>query len=1002
MEVLIAAFPEYELDDSIRARRPEFNWESKDITISNVRTRVCEKLGIAIEEFDKKNEKWDTNRKLLLWIEQEDMNLWKLRASYGDNKWFNSYIDVLIAAFPDYELESVLLERKNEHVYDWKSRAETVNNVRIAIIEFLWLSEDIPKDSSDQWTKNQGLLKNINSSTFKQLWINSSYQKNEWFNSYVDVLIAAFPEYKLQDVIQYDNTWWVFSWTTREETIANVRLAILQNLWIKKVSDEWDGEYQIRREQLLSIKFDDFVRLWIWNSVIKNNWFNSHLDLLIEAFPEHNIFEELSKKRVDRVFRWRNEVEITRNVRNTVIDKLKLPNESPKKWGGDWDNSRTRLSAISQKDFSEWWLRRSYDNDFFTSFLDIIIASFPEYELQEIIKKRKKEFQWGSKEITIVNAKNVISDRLNIPTIIPETNSTEWHVIRNSLLAIKASNLNDWWIWGACRQNNWFNSHLDVLMTVFPEYDLSDLEDRKSEKVFKWRSEKETIDNVRIVLSSKFWISDLAPKNSSVEWTNSKNKLISIKRVDFEDNWLAASYVWNKWFNSYLDILPFAFPAYDLDSDLDKRRSIFTWKTEREKIVNLCLNDIVLYWLRWAFQWNNWFSSYIQLLISTFPEYELKWDLREKWWNNRWTSKELTINNVRSNIIDTFQLLEDWAEKWSEWWLANREILLNISWNDFIRMWIQWSISWNRWYNSYIQILEDAFPEYDLKNDIEVKFVWNFRWRSKEETINNVRSVLLLHHPSLAEEPSKWTLEWYKMINLIIQITQSDINSMWIAKCYVQNKWYPSFKDVLFDIFEEKIWIEMWMLSELWRFAFLSAIENDWINQISEHEKGIIASYLLWNEKEMLELKTRLKSVSVTSIRSLSRDEQLTEAWAIFCDNLFVMKLSCPVSLETLWKSNNGLLLIRTKFNTPNKSANLQGIRDANQKKIDWVTHKKHGFASHLLLWVDALDDQIALQNTIEALPGHERKIMEEFLIGNRDITDNEVQSAIEMMKDNI
>ena len=161
-----------------------------EIDLNNIPKQYITENGQSIQN----NKRHDLRKKITKKINTKEIIKLGLKKYEIYNECFENYVDVLIAAFPEFKLN------KREFGYTRKTKEETIDNVRWWICKHFGISLD---DLSQLWEKDQKKeeikkkIININWDKMRKLWLVYSFIKNKFFKSYADVLIAAFPEFKL-------------------------------------------------------------------------------------------------------------------------------------------------------------------------------------------------------------------------------------------------------------------------------------------------------------------------------------------------------------------------------------------------------------------------------------------------------------------------------------------------------------------------------------------------------------------------------------------------------------------------------------------------------------------------------------------------------------------------------------------------------------------------------------------------------------------------------------
>lgn len=177
-------------------------------------------------------------------------------------------------------------ERGRWREESWQSPEMTISNVREIIRAYLGIPNIEPMHGGREWTMIRSSLIAIRRKDFSPWGLESAVSKNNWFSSYIDLLIEAFPEYDLIDLKKRKHK---FSYSSREQTLKNVREVILAKLKLPAFQDQSVTKRLISTNQLISIKGKEHFNAWGLRGAWNTQWFNSHIDAIIAAFPEYEL-----------------------------------------------------------------------------------------------------------------------------------------------------------------------------------------------------------------------------------------------------------------------------------------------------------------------------------------------------------------------------------------------------------------------------------------------------------------------------------------------------------------------------------------------------------------------------------------------------------------------------------------------------------------------------------------------------------------------------------------
>ena len=417
------------------------------------------------------------------------------------------------------------------------------------------------------------------------------------------------------------------SWQTQEETIANVRNIITARLGLDQLTLEE------ARQKTATFNSKDFKANGIRSAFYRNPFFKSHTEALIAAFPEYNLEELLA-------FDWKTASKnaIKAKVRQVILAKISSPEE---------------IAAITYVQFNQWGLRGAYRRSkHYSSFIDVITDSFPEYELHKLEKKRqpKNKLSWKTRRRTVRNVRDVVTKYLNLAITTPANKAES--LFQNK---INIETLTQLGLARAWTENKFFSSYVDLIIEAFPEYNLAPIfEPRRSEKTLSWGTKEETLENVQTKIWECLGIPTIPPAISLKEWEKHRIVLGTLTGKDMRAMKIQHSYAGNRFFNSMFDVLEAAFPEYNLEELFKGRHK------PKEK---------------------------------------------------SWATETKTIQNIRKAIIKELHIPEQTPQEKTEEWFRTRNKITTITQQKFINLGLSGALK-NR---SYKELIANSFPEYSLK-----------------------------------------------------------------------------------------------------------------------------------------------------------------------------------------------------------------------------------------------------------------------------------------------
>lgn len=458
---------------SIIARQTQrFEWESINRmetgkAVEVLKSVMCLRLGISETAPLKDSEEWETNRQKILKVKAEDMEDWGLREAFVDEgAKFDSHLDILAAVFGDeYELKEIFESRKKELIYSWKRKDESINNVKTVISKELSLPEKASPKNSKEWIEERGKILSINVEFIKKFGLNGiNIAIKKWFNSYADIVIAAFDEdYEIKEEFEKRRSEKVYSWEDRDEVIKNVRAVLSEEFKIPEIAPERDSdEWKEIRAKILKIKVEDFYRLHIPRA-FQSKHFATFADLMEAVFDKEYDVKDAFRK---VVYDWSTPNKTKKNVKRKIIEELKLPEVVPPKGSPGWKEARARICSISSDNFElDWGMSAALKGEF-RSYVDLLIAIFEaDYEIAEEIKRRKstKVYKWETREDSIQSVRKILTAKLELDKLSPGE-------AKAKVLTLRRIDFKKWGIAKVYGKRGFFVDHMDALRAAFPEY----------------------------------------------------------------------------------------------------------------------------------------------------------------------------------------------------------------------------------------------------------------------------------------------------------------------------------------------------------------------------------------------------------------------------------------------------------------------------------------------------------------------------------------------------
>jgi hypothetical protein len=241
-----------------------------------------------------------------------------------------------------------------------------------------------------------------------------------------------------------------------------------------------DPEFDVYRTRLLDMKHKDFAGYYGLSCFLNKQHsntatFESYADLVSAAFPEYDLYDELSSRRPERT--WTDSESLCANVKEAAYEYLGIPMIAPDKDTNpdEWERVRHLILSIDHKSFIEDMdckeALRYCGN---SHYLVLVFVYGEDYELEEELKSKMKNpetYSWSTREETIQNVRNVVGRGTSFENL-PEVGTTRWWSLISSFIVSKRDMINYYHLGGGFNKNIYFSSHIDLLVAAFPELDM--------------------------------------------------------------------------------------------------------------------------------------------------------------------------------------------------------------------------------------------------------------------------------------------------------------------------------------------------------------------------------------------------------------------------------------------------------------------------------------------------------------------------------------------------
>jgi hypothetical protein len=167
-----------------------FSWKSRQEVIANVKETITEKLNLTFPKVG--TPEWHEERRRIMALDSQILESWGLKPAFSSQKYgFKSYIKALEVALAYY-----LLFREDFMPLEWKTREQTIENVKKVVTQKLWLQP--VEGPTETFHRQRAKIKGLKADTLQSWGLGSAFGKdNKFFQSHMDLLSEVFSEYIL-------------------------------------------------------------------------------------------------------------------------------------------------------------------------------------------------------------------------------------------------------------------------------------------------------------------------------------------------------------------------------------------------------------------------------------------------------------------------------------------------------------------------------------------------------------------------------------------------------------------------------------------------------------------------------------------------------------------------------------------------------------------------------------------------------------------------------------
>lgn len=267
-------------------------------------------------------------------------------------------------------------------------------------------------------------------------------------------------------------------------------------------------------------------------------------------------------------------------VRAVITANLALPMPLPEKDSVEWKVARKKLLSVSHRDLKQWGLQPYLGSKagYFSSYLELLVAIFPEYKLDHALEKRERResFEWTTEKQAIKNVRTVVCRKLGIELVSPEAGSESWRNCRNKILNVGQKDFFAWKIAGSmCGKNPPFASHIDALIAAFDrDYNIrASLEKKRHVVKYSWKDRDSGAALVKGALTGYLQLPSEVPEEDSPQWVEARAKIFGVTVEIFEQLNMGAAPV-GLGFKSHIDLVAAVFGGdYKINGELREFKS---------------------------------------------------------------------------------------------------------------------------------------------------------------------------------------------------------------------------------------------------------------------------------------------------------------------------------------------------------------------------------------------------------------------------------------------
>ncbi|MBI2119991.1 MAG: hypothetical protein HYT97_10275 [Elusimicrobia bacterium] len=483
---LMAVFP----DLNLNPLGFQLDWSNEERGVESVRYVLSKKIQHIMERYERiaqlNDRELNDLRNEIYEITQGHLYMWGLSGAMNQKVapyFYGSYINVLIAVFPDLNLNSLGFQ------LDWSSEEKGIESVRYVLSKevphILQQYERIAELSDREIHDLRNVIYGIKQAhimVWKLVGAVSRQSAPYFQGSYINVFISVFSHLRLGLTLQgfrdYRKATFErkYGWKTLESGTWSVREAIRNNR--PDIISRYENLGQLKEDEIKRLKRDIYGitqgHFYIWgigaamNRKIAPYFYGSYINVLMAVFPDLNL------NPLGFQLDWSSEekgIESVRYVLFREVSHLMQQYERLEQLNDrEIHDLRNEIYRITKGDFNLWGLGAAMNKKlapyFYGSYINALIALFPDLNLNAL----GFQLDWSSEEKGIESVKYVLSKEvphsMQQYERIAQLNDRELNDLRNEIYRITSGHFQVWGLSGAMTEKvapYFHGSYMNVL-----------------------------------------------------------------------------------------------------------------------------------------------------------------------------------------------------------------------------------------------------------------------------------------------------------------------------------------------------------------------------------------------------------------------------------------------------------------------------------------------------------------------------------------------------------